>query len=521
MDRPPTYADTIRLGAARSPDAVALICGDLSRTWSALWERSCRVAQGLLASSDRSGGRRIAFIGRNCIEFFEILYGASLAGAAPVGINWRLTPEEVMTVLNDAEPAFLFIDEEFVPLLGKIEAELLSVPQVIVIGVDGAEPTNAGEYLTIESWLAAQESHDPQPETRPDDIAVLTYTSGTTGLPKAAMHSVAAIAASFALAEALEISGDTVALIATPIFHATAAGAVAMVLSAGGHCVIARDSAPITLAQLIARHEITMTILVPTIVKAILESPDVHALDLSSLRTLVYTASPISPTLLRNAIERLPAVRFVQVYGSTECLGATVLRPEEHQTHATTAGRPMPGVTLRIVDVLTGEPVDDGLPGEVWVRSPTIMSGYWHQPDETKHAITPDGFVRTGDIGLLRNGFLTLIDRAKDMIVSGGENIFPVEVENVLNSHPAVSEAAVIGVPSERWGETVLAFVVAAPDERVDEAALIAYTRGRLASYKCPTSVRIVAALPRNASGKVLKTVLREPFWHGHARRIG
>ena len=520
MDHPPSYADTIRLGAARSPGAVALICGDVSRTWSALWERSCRVAQGLLLT-DRSVGRRIAFVGRNCIEFFEILYGASLAGAVPVGINWRLMPDEVLTVLNDAEPAFLFIDEEFVPLLGKIEAGLVSLPQVIVLGTDGAEPANAGEYLTFESWLAAQDNRDPGIAARPDDIAVLTYTSGTTGLPKAAMHSVAAVAASFALSDELEISAETVALIATPIFHATSAGAVAQVLSAGGHCVIARDSAPVNLAQLVARHKITITILVPTIVKTILESPEVDALDLSSLRTLVYTASPISPTLLRAAIERLPTVRFVQVYGSTECLGATVLRPEEHQTHAATAGRPMAGVTLRIVDVLTGAPLDDGLPGEVWVHSPTIMSGYWNQPDETKHTITPDGFVRTGDIGLLHNGFLTLIDRAKDMIVSGGENVFPVEVENVLTSHPAVSESAVIGVPSEKWGETVLAFVVPAPGERFDEAALIAYARGRLASYKCPTAVRTVAALPRNASGKVLKTVLREPFWQGHARRIG
>jgi long-chain acyl-CoA synthetase len=294
-----------------------------------------------------------------------------------------------------------------------------------------------------------------------------------------------------------------------------------MVLSAGGHCVIARDSSPVNLASLIERHRITLTILVPTIVKTLVESAAARELDLTSLRTLIYTAAPISPTLLRQARDRFPSVRCVQVYGSTECLGATVLRPEEHEDHAATAGRSLPGVTLRIVDVLTGEPVADGHPGEICVRSPTIMSGYWNRPVETARAITSDGFVRTGDIGVLRDGFLTLVDRAKDMIISGGENIYPVEVEKVLTSHPTVAEAAVIGVPSPKWGETVLAFVVPAAGAHVDEAALIAFTRARLASYKCPTSVQTAASLPRNASGKVLKTVLREPFWQGHARFVG
>ena len=523
---PMTYADTIRLGATRSPNAVALICNDVNRTWSALWERSCQVAQGLLNPGisdipETSAASHVAFLGRNGIELFEILYGASLAGAAPIGINWRLTPEEVLVVVNDAAPSFLFIDDEFVPLLAKIESGLLSRPQIIVIGVDGAEPTLADPYVSFESWLSVQPSRDPQVSPRPDDIAVLTCTSGTTGLPRAAMHSVAAIAATFDISDILEISEDTIALIATPVFHATAAGTVAMVLSAGGHCVIAREAHPVVLAELIARHKITFTILVPTIIKTILDSPDAGDLDLASLRTLVYTASTISPTLLGRALDRFPSVRFLQVYGSTECLAVTVLRPDEHRDHLTTAGRALPGVTVRIVDVVTDEAVEEGFPGEILVQSPTIMSGYWNLPAETAKVTTPDGFVRTGDVGVLRDGFLTVLDRAKDMIISGGENIYPVEVENVLTSHPAVAEAAVIGVPSEQWGETVLAIVAAAPGHQLDEAALIAFARARLASYKCPTSVNTLAALPRNASGKVLKTVLREPYWRGRGRLIG
>jgi len=465
--------------------------------------------------------RHVAFLGRNNIEFFEILYGASLAGTALVGVNWRLTPDEVLAVLDDAAPTALFLEAEFLPLLSKIKTALLSSPQVVVIGPGGDEPAEVCGHPDFESWLAAQPSIDPQLTVQPDDIAILTYTSGTTGRPKAAMHSVAAVAASFALADILEISGDTVALIATPVFHATAAGTVAMVLSAGGRCVIARDAGARTIARLVARHEITMTIVVPTIIAVLLESPDAHDFDLTSLRTLVYTASPISPDLLHRALERFPSVRFVQVYGSTECFGTTVLCAEEQRDHAGTAGRAMPGVDLRIVDIVTGEEVDNGSPGEVWVRSPTIMSGYWNLPAETARTITPDRYVRTGDVGLLRDGYLTLLDRAKDMIISGGENIYPAEVENVLASHPAVAEVAVIGVPSDKWGETVMAVVVPTPAHTVDEAALIDYTRGRLASYKCPTVVRTVAALPRNASGKVLKTVLREPFWQGHERLIG
>jgi len=514
-----TYADTVRRGAARNPDGVALICGEAQRTWWQLWERSCQVAQALLATTGAPSARhRIAFLGRNSIEFFELLYGASLAGATPVGVNWRLSPEEVLAVLDDAAPSLLFLDEEFLPLLSKIEAGLISALPVVVLGSNGADSSAQPDF---ESWLAGHLTVAPQTTTRADDVAILTYTSGTTGQPKAAMHSVAAIAASFELADFLEISSDTVALIATPVFHATAAGTVAMVLNAGGHCVIARDSVPANLARLIAQHQITMTILVPTIIAMLLDSPDVNEADLESLQTLVYTASPIAPELLRRALDRLPTVRFVQVYGSTECLGATVLSAEEQRDHGGTAGRPMPGVDLRVVDAVTGMPLDEGTPGEIWVRSPTIMSGYWNRQAETHHAITPDGFVRTGDIGVLRDGYLTLLDRARDMIISGGENIFPIEIETVLNSHPEVAEAAVIGVPSAKWGETVMAVVVPVPGHQLDEAALMAYARVRLASYKCPSAIRTVEALPRNASGKVLKTVLRGPYWQGRERPIG
>jgi long-chain acyl-CoA synthetase len=466
----------------------------------------------------------VAFLGRNCLEFFEVLYGTSMTGAAPVGINWRLTADEVLAVVNDAQPSFLFVGEEFVPLIAKIEDGLESHPEIVVIGdpSPGSPTTPPGaDYAAYEDWIADCLSLDPRVAVQPDDVAVLTYTSGTTGRPKAATHTVRAVSASFDLASELEMTGDTVALIATPVFHATAAAAVAMVLNAGGHCVIARDSEPAHLARLIERHKITLTILVPTLVRMILESREARAIDLTSLTRLIYTASPISPDLLRQALDRFPSVRFLQVYGSTECLGVTVLRPEDHLDHLGSAGCALPGVELRVVDLHTGADVADGTAGEVWVRSPTTMAGYWNRPADTAQTITSDAFVRTGDIGVVRDGFLTLLDRAKDVIVSGGENIYPVEIEHVLSAHPTVADVAVVGVPSERWGETVLAVVVPEPGATFDETELIAYARTRLAGYKCPTMVRTLDALPRNASGKVLKGVLREPFWQGHARRIG
>jgi long-chain acyl-CoA synthetase len=522
-----TYAQTIRQGASRRPEAVVLVCGDERRTWSELLVRSSKAAQGMLEAGVRHQDR-VVFVGRNCLEFFEILYGASMAGAVPSGINWRLAAQELRAVLNDSQAHLLFISAEFLPKLAEIRADLRHVRTVVVLGgACAGEPGAASDegegYVDYGHWLSRQPAVDPYVTVEPSDIAMQTYTSGTTGRPKGVMHTVSAIAASFSIAETLEISGRTVVLIATPVFHATAAAAVAMTLSAGGRCVIARDADPATLLALIEAHGVTMTILVPTIIRTVLESPAADKFGVPSLGLIVYTASPMSPELLARAMRHFSHVRFLQVYGSTETLGLSALRPEDHRTHPMSAGRLLPDVTLRVVDPVTGAEAGDGSPGEIWAKAPTAMNGYWGLAEETARTITDDGFVKTGDIGLMQDGFLTLLDRVKDMIVSGGENIYPAEVENVLSAHPGVSEVAVVGVPSDTWGETVMAFVVRAPSAgpRLTEDEVIAYARAHLASYKCPTSVSFIDVLPRNPSGKVLKTVLREPFWKGQARRIG
>ena len=527
MARPMTYAETLRFGARRAPDAVALICGDERRTWRQLLDRSARTAQALLASGVRPQDR-VAFVGRNCLEFFDLLYGASMVRAVPAGVNWRLAPDEMLAVVNDTRAAVLVIERRFVAQLHRAHGRLEHVTSLVVIdGEDGrpadGEDGSTTDTETFEHWLAPHPPIDPDLPAAWDDIAMQTYTSGTTGRPKGAMHTVAAIAASLANAEIMEISASSVALIATPVFHATATGAVAMVLGAGGRCVVARDANPDTLLPLIEQEGVTISVLVPTIIKMLIDSPRFADHDLASLRTLIYTAAPISRPLLERARAQLTHVHFIQAYGSTETLGATMLRHEDHLDHLGSAGTPMPGVRIRLVDPISGQAAAAGGIGEVWIDAPTNMAGYWHQPDDTARVMTSDGFIRTGDLGHFDGAHLVLHDRLNDMIISGAENIFPTEVEQVLARHPLIDDVAVIGIPSEKWGETVLAFVVRRADaaSSLDEDDVIAFARANLATYKCPSAVRFLDALPRNASGKVLKTTLREPFWQGHQRRIG
>ena len=334
--RPTTYAETIRRGAETDPDAIALICGDDRLTWRQVFDRSCRAAQGMLETGVRRQ-ERVAYIGKNSLEFFEVLYGASMIGAVPAGINWRLAARETLAVINDTQASLLFVGSQFASHLSRIAGDLTHVRKVVVVNSDGS--VYQDDYETYENWLSRHAAHDPDIPAAQEDIAMQTYTSGTTGRPKGVMHSVGAIAASFSIADVLGISDQTVALIATPVFHATAAAAAAMVLGAGGRCVIAREADPDVLLGLIEQHGVTMSILVPAIIKLILESPAVSQHDLSSFETLGYTAAPISPDLLAQARQRFEHLRFLQVYGSTETLGVTVLRPEEHASHPLSAGQ--------------------------------------------------------------------------------------------------------------------------------------------------------------------------------------
>jgi acyl-CoA synthetase (AMP-forming)/AMP-acid ligase II len=323
------------------------------------------------------------------------------------------------------------------------------------------------------------------------------------------------------------MSSDSVMLVVLPLFHIIGVASVLLALSSGSTLIVGNDASLDSIRQLVTAHHVTNITLVSSILEALATQ---HGDGLETLQTISYGGAPMSEPLLRTLLTVIDC-RLVQIYGLTETTGAlTALLPEDHDFEPgdekaagrlRSCGRKRPGVELRIVDPGSGAVQDVGLTGEIQARTVRLMSGYWAQPEETREAYTTDGWFRTGDIGDVdEDGYLYLRDRLKDMIVSGGENIYPVEIEMVISTHPAVAEVAVVGIPHERWGETPRALVVLHPGMSGDEADIIAFTRDRLAHYKCPTSVEFIDGLPRNAMGKVLRRELREPFWADRTRRI-
>ena len=492
--------------AARTPEAPCLTHDGRTRSWREVYERSCRVAQGL-ARSGGGPGERVFYLGRNRPEFFEVLFGASMAGWVSGAVNWRLASPELVFVINNARPRTLFVSSEFLENLDAIREQLKTVESVVVIG---------GRPDGYEEWLAGRPPEAPPSVTADTDAAFMMYTSGTTGVPKAALFSGRALQATFGILELMGVTQRSVVLAALPLFHAAGANTALAALAAGAHCVLATEAKPRAMLELAERHRVTMTLLVPAILRA-LEAEDVDRYDLTAMDTICYAGSPIDPELLRSCLRRVHC-KFLPLYGMTETIGITMLGPEDHDLEdgrgrLASAGRPLPGVTVRIVDPVGGGEVADGVAGEIWAKAPSAMSEYWEAPEETAHVLTADGFVRTGDAGYLRDGYLYIRDRLKDVIISGGENVYPGEVERVLSMHPGIADVAVIGTPSERWGETVRAVVVrSVPADSLTADEVISYAREYLAGYKCPTVVDFVTELPRNPSGKVLKSTLRRPY---------
>jgi long-chain acyl-CoA synthetase len=534
-----TVAGMLRHHAEETGDRPMLHLGDHTVTWAEEHRRAGVVAQALRAEGIGPGDR-VAFLDRNGLGYFDTLFGAALTGAVHVAVNWRLAPAEMAAVIDDARAPVLAVAPEFLPCLSAMESTLPAVRRVVVlddagdgtVGTDGVVSAigdgMAPRLVAASEWLADHDAADPGWHGGPEAVSMQLYTSGTTGLPKGVMLTNANLATAIGFAgHTFLIDETTVSLVAMPLFHIGGSGWALCSLSRGGRAVLLRDVDSAELLRLVEGHRITEMFVVPAVLMILLATPDIERRDLSSLRNVFYGASPIAEDVLVRCMERF-GCDFTQVYGMTETTGAvTALPAADHDPTGPrryllrSAGRPHPEVELRIVDPDSDEVVEAGVVGEVQTRSPYNMLGYWQKPDDTATTVDDEGWLRTGDAGYLdEDGYLFLHDRIKDMIVSGGENIYPAEVENVVLANPAVADAAVIGVPDEVWGETVKAVVVAAPGAEVDEAALIAFCRDRLAHYKCPTSVDVVVTLPRNPSGKLLKREIREPFWAGHGRHI-
>jgi long-chain acyl-CoA synthetase len=433
-------------------------------------------------------------------------------------------------ILENAQAKVLLVGREFLPLLEKMKVP--SVRRVVVLDSGAAvagsnESTLPAGAVTFEDWLASLPARDPGVDPAPDDTCYQLYTSGTTGLPKG-VELTNRNFFSMLPAGSGEWGFDeqTVNLVAMPLFHIAGSGWGVVALYNGAHSILLREVDPKEVLRVIEHYHVTVALLVPAAIQMVLQTPGVETTDFSSLETMVYGASPITEAVLVRAMKTM-GCGFMQAYGLTETTGGvTVLRAKDHDPDGPrakllrSAGQPWGDVELRVIDPETLQDLPDGRVGEILIRSVQNMKGYWKMPEATAKAYLEGGWLRTGDAGYLEDGYLFIHDRVKDMIISGGENIYPAEVENVLMGHPAVADCAVIGVPSEKWGETVKALVVSPAGERPEAKAVIDYCRERLAHYKCPTSVDWVDAIPRNPSGKILKTELRKPYWKDEKRFV-
>jgi len=511
-----TIAGIVRTWAAETPSRPALSEGERTVTWSDHDGRSSRVAQALL-NEGVDPQDRIGILSRNSIEFFEVMFGVAKVNAVLVGVNWRLAADEIGDVINDSEATVLFVGPDFVIPVKEFEHRLRSVKKIVQ--TDG---------LSYGGWLDGHSEIDPMIWSDGEDVALQVYTSGTTGLPKGAMLTNANLDSIVPQFRAeLGFDSGSVNLVAMPLFHIGGSGWAIVGMVNGAHTVVVRDADPAVILAEMARWQITHVFLVPAAIMMVLSQPQVRRTDFPALRYMAYGASPITEPVLIEALGTF-GCQFVQFYGMTEATGSiTLLRADEHDPRGSHAERlrscgvPFEGVELRVVSSTTGEEAAVGEPGELWTRSAQNMKGYWRNPEASAAVMSPDGWLMTGDAAYVdADGFYYLHDRVKDMIVSGGENVYPIEVENVLMAHPAVADCAVIGVPSDRWGEEVKAVVVAVEGVDVSAAELIDFAQTRIARYKAPRTVDFCAALPRNPSGKVLKRQLREPYWREVGRQV-
>jgi long-chain acyl-CoA synthetase len=519
MIEPDTMPRILRRQATLRPDATALLDGELRVSYGELDAESARVAAAL--HHDGIGcGARIAILDHDSARLFAVVFGIARVGGVVVGLNWRLGAQELAFQLQDAGVVALFVGPEFAAK-AKVLQELCPTLRRCV-ALHGESP----DWPSYAAWLRATAAPPPTVAVQSEDVAVQMYTSGTTGKPKGVLLAhrsfVAVVAGMRAVGDPwIGWSERDVSLLGIPSFHIGGMWWAMTGFNAGAANVVVPTFAGWRVLAAIARHRVTKACLVPAMLQVCLSEPDLARTDVSSLHTIVYGGSPIPRPNLEAAM-RAFGCGFAQIYGLTETGNTAVcLRPADHLRPELreAAGRPYPGVHIKIVDD-AGQPLPTGAVGEICIRSPANMLGYWNRPDATA-ATLRDGYVQTGDAGFLdAEGYVHVCDRKKDMICTAGENVYPAEIESVLCGHPSIAEAAVIGVPDERWGELAKAIVVVRPGASVTAAELLQFARGQLADFKLPRSVDFVASLPRTPSGKLQKHVLREPFWAGRSRRV-
>ncbi|MCC6924664.1 fatty acid--CoA ligase [Novosphingobium sp.] len=508
-----TFDEFIRFWAKDRPERLAMEGDDLAFSYGDLEDATARVASALLAAGVKKG-ERVAWLGKNSATYFTLFFGAARAGIVMVPVGWRLAEPEAAFIIDNAEARILFLGEGF----EACQSTLGQRP-----GLIGCHTVPEAQARFIK---APRGSFDP---SGPDDAVLQLYTSGTTGNPKGAVLSNRNL---FGLRKAgLENPAphslwdeDEAVLVAMPCAHIGGTGLGIVALAAGLPGIVLSEFEPTRVFDAVENRGCTRFFIVPAALALLLNHPDCAKTDFSRVKYIMYGASPIPLELLRQCIAMFGA-EFVQNYGMTETTGTIcVLPPEDHTVEGNqrmrSAGKPLPGVEI-VIRGRDGTILPQGEIGEICTRSSSNMLGYWKLPEATASTMDADGWIATGDVGYLdEDGYVYMYDRAKDMIITGGENVYPAEVESAIYGHPQVLEVAVIGVPDEKWGEAVKAVCVPRPGETIDADSIIAWTRERIAGFKVPKSVDVIDMLPRNPSGKILRRQLREPYWEGRERQV-
>ena len=509
-----SFDDFVLHWANERPDATIYEEGGERLSFAGM-ERLGRQMAAAFAASGIAKGDRIAWYGKNAALYFQLLIAAGRVGVVMVPVGWRLAPAEVAFILKDTGARLVFAGDDFVAAAAAVAADLPAEPRVV-----GASAARA--------WFASLDPATIEPAGA-DDAALQLYTSGTTGNPKGAVLSARNI---FGLRTAGSEAGlpwatwdeDEAILVCMPCAHIGGTGLGVMALGAGVRGIVQTEFSPEGCLAGIEQG-ITRFFIVPAALQMVIQHPKAKATDFSRLKYVMYGAAPIPLELLRQAVETIPNAGFMQCYGMTETTGTiAILPPDDHDMgdspRMRSAGKALPGVEIRIVGE-TGEELPRGQVGEIVSRSTNNMLGYWNLPEATANTLSAEGWVSTGDAAYMdADGYIYIQDRMKDMIISGGENVYPAEVESAIYGHPDIAEVAVIGVPDDKWGEAVKACVVAKPGHTVDPDTVIAWARERIAAFKVPKSIDLIPELPRNPSGKILRRALREPYWAGRERRV-